>query len=232
MTIGKKYGMIEKKNSEVPTTNLLDFLIKLDGFDSGVGRIEVNDWRNYVQLIGNRLELTDNSSVFEVGCGSGAFLCGLTEKYSNLHVGGIDYSSPLIETANEVFPQGDFKCLEAHHVNSKKKYDFVISNSVFHYFQLDYAQNILELMAEKAKKAVCILDIPDMNKKAESELVRSNALTKEEYGKKYAGLTHTYFKREWYEQWANSHGFVCELFDGCIPNYTQSQFRFGCIIHK
>jgi cyclopropane fatty-acyl-phospholipid synthase-like methyltransferase len=70
-------------------------LVKLDGFDTGAGRIDVEDWQAYCAIIGRKLGLRDGDSVFEVGCGAGAFLYGLRQ-LRPLEVGGIDYASNLI----------------------------------------------------------------------------------------------------------------------------------------
>ena len=57
----------------------LDALIKLDGFDTGAGRIDVADWRTYVEHIAEKLGIRNGETVFEVGCGAGAFLYALRE---------------------------------------------------------------------------------------------------------------------------------------------------------
>jgi hypothetical protein len=87
-------------------------------------------------------------------------------------------------------------------------------------------------MIKKARNAIAIMEVPDLKTKVESEAMRRNMLTQEEYDMKYAGLEHTYFTREWFKQQAESHGLECELFDGCIPNYAQNRFRFGVILRK
>lgn len=91
---------------------------------------------------------------------------------------------------------------------------------------------MIELMIEKAVIAVAVLEIPDAYTKEESERVRRDILTPEEYEKKYAGLEHTYYEREWFEEIAATHGLCYDIFDHCIPNYVQNKFRFDCIIRK
>lgn len=54
--------------------NVLDILIKADGFDSGAGRFDVDSWKNYTKSLYEKLDLKPKDSIYDVGCGSGAFL--------------------------------------------------------------------------------------------------------------------------------------------------------------
>lgn len=209
----------------------LDALIKLDGFDTGAGRIAPTDWQTYADVISNKLGLHDGSSVYELGCGAGAFLYALREKHS-LTVGGLDYSAALISAATHAMPDGEFIAAEAKSVDTEITYDFVISNSVFHYFSQEYAATVLARMLKKAKVAVAIMEVPDIQTRLESETLRRDILSQEEYEKKYLGLEHTYYDRDWFKTQATIHGCSCEIFDGCIPNYAQNKFRFGTLITK
>ncbi len=209
----------------------LETLIKLDGFDSGAGRIEADDWQTYAEIISTKLGLFDGASVYELGCGAGAFLYALRQLHT-LEVGGLDYSAPLISAAKQAMPDGDFIANEAKLVDTNHQYDFVIANSVFHYFTEEYASIVLDKMMKKAKIAVAIMEIPDLTTKIQSETLRRDVLTQEEYEKKYAGLEHTYYRRTWFIEQAQLHGYECEVFDGCVPNYAQNKFRFGVLINK
>lgn len=206
----------------------LDSLIKLDGFDTGAGCIDADDWRIYAGLIADRLGMQDDETVYEVGCGAGAFLYALHERYS-LAVGGLDYSAGQIAAALQAMPNGEFKVAEANALDIVPGYDYVIANGVFLYLGLDYAAEVLQRMTRKAKTAVAILEIPDFQTKSESEAMRRDALTQEDYEKKYAGLEHTYFQRDWFRSQAAACGFSCEVFDGCVPNYVPNKFRF-CVL--
>lgn len=209
----------------------LDALIKLDGFDSGAGRIAADDWQTYADIISEKLRINSGDSIYELGCGAGAFLYALKEK-QELKVGGLDYSSALIEAATQAMPDGEFVATEAKLLDTEPAYDFVISNSVFHYFTQDYAAAVLARMIQKAKIAVAIMEVPDLHTKTESETLRRDLLSQEEYEKKYAGLEHTYYDRDWFKNQATALGCSCETFDGCVPGYAQNKFRFGAIIKK
>ena len=209
----------------------LDTLIKLDGLDTGAGCVETADWRTYTALIAEKLGLCNGATVFEVGCGAGALLYALQERYS-LTVGGIDYATGLIAAAKMAMPDGKFKLQEAKALEVTPQYDYVIANSVFHYFDLDYAAKVLDRMIKKTKNTIALMGVPELKTKSESEAMRRDRLTQAEYEKKYAGLEHTYYDRDWFRSQAKAHGLMCQFFDGCVPNYAQNRFRFGCIIRK
>lgn len=206
----------------------LDALIKLDGFDSGAGRIEVDQWRGYAGIIAEKLGLRSGETVYEVGCGAGAFLYALRERRS-ISIGGLDYAAGLIAAASRAMPDGEFTVAEANAVDTRIPYDHVIANGVFHYFGLAYAAEVLAGMIGKARIAVAVLEVPDVQTRQESEAFRRDALTQVEYDKKYAGLEHTYYRRDWFRAQAAAHGISCEVFDGCVPDYAQNKFRFGVV---
>jgi trans-aconitate methyltransferase len=207
----------------------LDELIKLDGFDAGAALIGVDEWRANTACVAKKLGIQDGETVFEVGCGAGAFLYALREQQP-LAVGGIDYAAGLVATATRVIPGGDFIVCEAKDLDVLPAYDYVISHGAFHYFELDYATEVLDRMLRKSKRAVAVMEVPDLRTQSESEAYRRAALSVAEYEKKYAGLAHTYYSREWFQQQAAARGRSCEIFASCMPNYAQSGFRFNCVI--
>jgi trans-aconitate methyltransferase len=225
------YEIWNRRNADTSNAIRLQDLITLDGFDSGAGKIELDDWREYAGRVTDIIGLKDGDSVYEVGCGSGAFLYALCE-HASLKVGGNDYGIGLIKTAQRVFPNSDFQCIEATKINPETPYDCVISNSVFQYFSLDYAREVLSRMLDKARHSVCVLEVPDFKTKSQAERFRRDIFSPEEYEKKYLGLRHTYYDRDWFAEIAAERGLHCETFDGCVPNYLQNKFRFGCLILK
>ena len=58
-------------------SQLLDELIKANGFDTGVGDYSTEDWQILTAFLSKKFSLNNNSKVFEIGCGSGAFLYSL-----------------------------------------------------------------------------------------------------------------------------------------------------------
>ena len=209
----------------------LGALIRLDGFDTGAGRIANEDWLRYTDFISKKMDLSINDSIFEVGCGSGAFL--YTFYKNGNRVGGIDYSDSLIRMAKKAMGGMDFAVCDAQRLQTKDKYDIAIANGVFHYFpDLDYAKNVLRKMIRKSLKTIAILDVPDIALKDESERERSKSLSEAEYKKKYAGLDHLHFKREWFFDLLGKDHAHIDIFDQDIKNYGNSKFRFNVVIKK
>jgi hypothetical protein len=64
---------------------ILESLIKADGFDSGAGRFTLKDWRGYTQEYYEKLCVGSGDTIYDVGCGSGAFVYSL---YLQKHVVG------------------------------------------------------------------------------------------------------------------------------------------------
>lgn len=210
----------------------LDTLIRLDGFDTGAGFITAQDWRTSVARNVNLLGMRQEESVFEFGCGAGAFLYALVEQRAIAGGGGVDYAAPLIEVARRALPEMDFVCAEAKDVSCQPQYDYCISHSMFHYFDLEYAEQVLHAMAKKARKSVVILEVPDAATREAAERIRRDLMSPEEYARKYAGLAHHYYERQWFKQQATKLGLSCEFIENQIPNYAQKDFRFGCVMRK
>jgi trans-aconitate methyltransferase len=206
-------------------------LVRLDGFDIGAGRIEAQDWQAYCDIIGRKLGVQNGHSVFEVGCGAGAFLFALRKTWA-LEIGGLDYSTSLIGVAREAIPNGQFQVGDARGVSVELQYDYVIANSLFHYLSDEAGSVVLDKMISKAQIATAILDVPDVSTMTELEGLRRSVLGPKEYEIKHRGLEHTYYAREWFMQRARARGLSVEIFDGCVPNYAQNRFRFGVIMRK
>jgi trans-aconitate methyltransferase len=219
----------EKRAPGASGTPGLAELIALNGFDSGAGFVSVDDWRANARAIAEHIDLASSESVYEVGCGSGALLYALLE-IKQVGIGGIDYSHALISAAKSAIPAGHFTVGEALETRPEPVVDWVISHGVFHYLDLAYAEQVLAIMAQKAAKGVAVLEVPDNATRAESERMRRGQLSPGEYDEKYAGLEHTYFDRDWFNQQADQHGTQCKIAQSFIPNSAQSRFRFNVII--
>jgi trans-aconitate methyltransferase len=210
----------------------LQNLLRLDGYDTAVSRVDTNSWRQYVGAIIEQLGLSDGSSVYEVGCGAGALLYGLRER-SRIDVGGCDFSAPLVSVARRAIPNGDFIVSDATEFPQSPSYDTVVSGGVFHYFpDFSYAARALERMAAKAERAVVILDVPDEATREASEVKRREMLSPEEYEQKYRGLDHLYFPRCWFRNISEALSMKCNFLDIKLPGYAQNSFRFGVMLTR
>lgn len=210
---------------------ILDVLIKSDGFDVGAGGFSLKGWKNYTRSVIDKFNLELDSSVFEIGCGSGAFLYPFFKRGDS--VGGLDFSKVLIELANTFMREGEFVVAEAVHMDTNKKYDLVFSHSVFQYFPShDYAKLVLEKMTEKSKNIISILDVNDIEKEQKYHLVRSQGLEAGEYENKYKGLEHLFYEKEWFFSFAKKHNLNIEIFDQNFKEYGNSELRFNVIMKK
>jgi len=209
---------------------ILECLIKADGFDSGAGSFSVEDWKIYTQEYFEKLGISSGDSIFDVGCGSGAFVYPL---YLQKHkVGGVDYSASLINLAKTLMQSSDYICDDAGNIDNRS-YDFVVSHSVFHYFKdLDFAKDVLIKMIQKTNKKIGIFDINDKSKEEEYHKVRMGFMSEEEYREKYKGLKHLFFDKSWFEQIANEFGLEISIFDQTFENYSNSSLRFNVIMSK
>ena len=212
-------------------STILSQLISADGFDTGYGSISEDDWSDYITRIMNKLHISKKHSIYEVGCGAGAFLYKF---YLNGHsVGGLDYSEKLINIAKEHMPNGEIYVNEAVNMDSTKKYDFVVSNSVFFYFEsYEYAESVIEKMIKKSKNGIIILEVNDLEKKAESMKLRKGFMSDEEYELKYAGLEHLYYEKRWFENIAKKYNLEIEIEQQNIKNYANNNYRFNVFLTK
>ncbi len=213
-------------------SSALQALIDLDGFDGGAGRIEEPAWRSYVQRIARDLGMQPGQSVFEIGCGAGAFLLPLHE--SGMVVSGIDWSASLVAAARAAMPAGDFREADAGSFAAPpRSQDFVVANSVFHYFtDTGYAVRVLEAMLAAADRGVAVLEVPDAASRDAAEGLRRGMMPLRDYEAKYAGLHHQYFERDLFRTVADRNGFDAELSSQEIAGYAQNPYRFNCLMRR
>jgi len=227
----KSWKKIWNKREIEQSDNKLLSLIRLDGFDEGAGNISPVNWVNYVNWIRERLDLDVTDSVFEVGCGGGAFLYPL---YKMGHtVGGIDYATNLIKNIQKTIPDMIFSHCEAMKLDEFERFDVVFSNSVFQYFEsYDYAEKVVNKMLNKAIKKISVLDINDIEKKNDSEKLRRGILSEEEYEKKYSKFNHLFYEKSFFIDLARKNDYKIDIFPQDIKNYSNNPFRFNVIISK
>ncbi len=227
------HAIWNRREADAGAALSLDSLIALNGFDVGAGAIGASEWRLNAQRIAFALGIQDGDSVYEVGCGCGAFLLALHEQV-DVHVGGADYSSGLIDVARKVFPDSAFDVIAATDMDASDPYDHVLSHSMFHYLSLGDASAVIEKMLAKARRTVGIFDLPDLATRDDAEAMRRGNLPAGEYDKKYEGLAHTYFDKAWLlsEVRRFAPDASVEFMPSQIDNNPQSPFRFGMTVRQ
>jgi cyclopropane fatty-acyl-phospholipid synthase-like methyltransferase len=211
----------------------LDDLIALNGFDTGSMTVLAAEWRQNAERIAAILGIQAGDKVFEIGCGSGAFLLALQESVA-CDVAGADYSAGLIDVARKVLPNYSFDVVAAIDMDTSVSCDHALSHSMFHYLTLAEASVVLEKMLAKATSTVGIFELPDLATRDAAEAIRCGNFPDGEYVKKYEDLAHTYFDKAWlraevYRICANAS---IEFISSHIDKNPQSPFRFGMIIRK
>ncbi len=226
-----KWRDIWNKKKLPNRSSLLQSLIAADGFDSGAGKILEENWLRYVEWIITVLMIKVGDSIFEIGCGAGAFLYPFWKRGHK--VMGVDSSETLIDIAKNVMSNVSFSVCNANAISLDDKYDYVISNCVFHYFpDLEYAEQVLVKMIQKAVKKVMVCDVPNLALKEQAEIFRRGELPQGEYDVKYKGLEHLYYSKSWFQEKLAEYNSHLEIFDQNINDYGNNHFRFNVVISK
>ena len=137
-------------------------------------------------------------------------------------------------TVFEMFKElkrADVGCEEALRVPTEPRYDVVLADSVFQYFNdAAYGQKVLERMWAKAGKMVVVTEVHDQEKKDEHMAYRRKCV--ENYDEVYAGLDKTFYTREMFLQFAEEHGGRCEIVQPDNELYWNNRFVFDCYLYK
>ena len=96
-----------------------------------------------------RFHIPKQSSVLEIGCGTGFLLNTLSPKKGM----GIDFSEKMIEIARRKYPHLNFLQADAHNYQLKEKYDYIIISDTIGYFEDIQAvlKNIKQNCTEKTR---------------------------------------------------------------------------------
>ena len=215
---------------------ILDCLVSADGFSDPSRKYNSDDWIQYCENIYSKIGILKNDKVFEIGCGSGAFLYPLYLK--NNIVGGNDFSQSLLNLAKKFIPEGNFICKDAVNLNLNNSYEIVLSHSVFQYFKdLNQAEIVLKYMNQMAKRKFAILDVLDISKRDLffSERMKNyiqEGFKEEDFHKRYKGLDHLFYSKDWFIELGNKLDLKIKIFDQVNENYEKSILGFNVIFTK
>ena len=208
-------------------------LKRADGFDVAVGN-EVEYYNcfydEWIKFYDKVSELVGEiSSVYEIGCGSGVNLFMFLNRGIKM-LGGVDYSEPLAQNARTITKSDDIICGDAATVQIEKKYDLVMSESVFQYFpDIDYAEIVLRKMIEKCTKMVYLGEIHDVV--YEKELMEFRRHTIPNYDEYYKGLNKQFYKRDWIISIAHEYRKKVIFTEVDNPQYLNGKYLFNCYIY-
>lgn len=114
-------------------------------------------------------------------------------------------------------------------VNADHKYDIVMSESVFQYFDtLDYAGRVLRSMIEKSEKLTYLGEIHDVEYR--DALLEERRRTIMDYDRKYQGLDKLFFSRGWIDRIAAEYRKRTVYTNVDNPYYLNGKYLFNCYI--
>ena len=236
--MNKRWKQIwEKKSIKVDSDISLKKLISLNGFDTGVGSYDEENWLKMVSDFCFRAPVFANSKILEVGCGCGAFLYQIN-KIKNADLHGIDYSKSLIKIAKMAIPEGKFQVGEANKLLfSSTEFDIIFSHSVFHYFpNHQYVDEVLALLCTQIKSGgkLLLLDLNDANMEDTYHSDRMREYNSPaDYAKTYKNLSHLFFDKQSLSERLETLGmWKIEFFPHAASDYGNSKFRFNIICTK
>jgi trans-aconitate methyltransferase len=221
-----------KKSLNTKIDSVQAQLLEADGFTSSFGGLhDLDAYQAHIQNITRKLELESQDSIYEVGCGSGAFLYPFYQ--AGHQISGLDYSESLIGIARDVMPKAVLEVGEAINIPEHSSFDIVFSNGVFLYFpDHNYAAQVLTKMMQMTRKSIGIFDIPDAAKQEEDIARRKAAIGEAEYLERYKNLDHLYYSKDWFEQIASDQGFKVIVEDQTLKNYGNSDYRFNVYMYR
>jgi trans-aconitate methyltransferase len=188
----------ENRHLDPARPTLLSRLLAADGYDSGFADFDEGRCRAFVAATGRTLGVKPGSSIFEVGCGAGAFLLPFYE--AGCTVGGLDLSASLLKIACDAMPSAELVLGQATTLDPRALYDVVVSCGVFLYFpSLAYARDVLALMLRKARRSIAVLDVPDAARREAAMAMRLSRMDRATYEQRYHGLEHLFIAREWFQ---------------------------------
>lgn len=222
-------------NSKNPSEVFME-LKRINGWDSTGSMLEYDQFYDQYVQTKNELEFNPRSksnvisSVFEVGCGCGANL--YLFQNDGYHVGGMDYAANLIEIAGSVLTDPiELICKEAADLSWDVKYDAVLSNSVFSYFDsYEYAEKVLEAMYNKANHAIGIIDIHNIEKKEEFIQFRKGLY--QDYEERYQDLPKFFYKKSFFLDFAEKNNMSIKFTKPDMKDYWNNEFVFNCFMRK
>ena len=181
----------------------------LNGHYDGAGKIPISSWKKYGKKLKQKFNIDSKQNLYEVGCGSGAFLYLFKDLKK---IGGCDFSGNLIRYCRKFLPNHSKNILEkkSEEISISPKYDFVVSHGLLHYLNNISAKKTIIKMIKKSSNKIILLDIPEKKFKKKYLLLRKKALGETIYNNKYKNLNHNYYTKSFFSKIAKKEG--CSYF--------------------
>ncbi len=223
-----------RKGAAIPDNPTMADVMALNGYDTGAGTMSYDAFTDFAAYTANRFDLVAGEHFLEIGCGAGAWLYYFYQ--AGMSVTGADISAGHLTVARHLMPDGTFVNCDALSLPfADSSYDCAVAGACFEYLVEDdkpehsFAE-LVRVLRPGGRAA--ITDIPDNNKRAESESIRRGALGEEEYDRLYADLPHQYFDRDDMIDLARRLGVRATATTQQIAGYGNSPHRFNLWFEK
>jgi trans-aconitate 2-methyltransferase len=143
-----------------------------------------------------KLELQDNETLLDIGCGDGKITAELAKALPKGKVVGIDSSEQMIKLAKNAFPAQDyanlsFQVMDARKLSFKEEFDRVFSNAALHWI-VDQ-KPVLEGIARSLKpKGFALLQMGGKGNAKDMLAVLEAMLQEDKWRRYFEGFTFPY----------------------------------------
>lgn len=214
-----------------PPGDPIDCALRLNGYDSEIsGNPTARDFADLVRAWGAMVPIRPDESVFELGCGAGAFLESAVRVLGLTRAAGCDLSPSLVEAGRRLFPHLDLSVGSGATMPTEPRFDHCASFGVFIYFpDLAYARNVVARLKAKAHRSVSIFDVPDARTRDACESFRRQAYGDARYETDYRGLDHLYLERSWMASQFEPDDWQVTIEDQSLSGYANAPYRFNVV---
>lgn len=202
---------------------------QVDGFDL----LNDEQWDYMISQVAKPICIKNGESVFECGCGAGAFLSSLLRQYPDLRVSGIDYSESLLTTARRNL-SGDFYCGDMTDLTfiQDNHFDHAVSFSTFHYLSSEEsARKVVREMVRITKNGgvICIGEVSDLAKKEEALAIRKKT-HKDHKRVSFQNPDHLFLSKDLFRELSDDLRLLINIIDHetfDLPFYETAKYRYS-----
>jgi cyclopropane fatty-acyl-phospholipid synthase-like methyltransferase len=194
-------------------------------------KIDFQNFKNSFQTFLNY----NPKKILEIGCGNGSVLYLFHEKAAEVY--GIDFSEEAIEQCKNNMSSQNFAVSEADKIPFFEKFDLILSNSTFQYFNdVEYAQNVIKNAVSFLNKdgIFFISDLFDEEKKEEYIKFRKKELnmSEKEWNNRYYKINHLFLNKEKIVSFIKEIGYDVEVVQPSSFLSNHKEYRFDLIIKQ
>jgi ubiquinone/menaquinone biosynthesis C-methylase UbiE len=205
-----------------------------DGYDL----LSAEEYDRLVAQVLRPIGIRKKDSIFECGCGAGAFLASLLKVYPDVKVSGVDYSSTLLQRARERFG-GDFFVGDMTELGflPDGAYDHAMSfGSIYYLSSEEQARRAVNEMLRITRPGgtVYVGEVPDAAKKEIAEGIRrvSHQAVKRISD---ANPDHLYLPKALFGEVSRERDADVTIIDHTefdLGGYQAAQYRYSVYIRK